>query len=63
MFADVGEKCDVECEDLSCREVGRLEERVCWESGGEVVGDDGVYGAGGLEGVTYDNIGAVGQAD
>lgn len=61
VYADVGEVCDERCEDLSCREVGRLEEGVCWKSGGDEWDGEG-YGEDGLEGVTYENVGG-GQAD
>ncbi|KAF1915177.1 hypothetical protein BDU57DRAFT_595776 [Ampelomyces quisqualis] len=62
VYADVGADCEVKCEDLSCKEVGQLEEGVCWKSGGEVGNDNDRYGTDGLEGVTYDNVGSFGQA-
>lgn len=59
VYADVGADCDVPCEDLSCREVEQLEGDVCWKSDGDT--GEG-YGGGFTTGVTYDNIGGVGQA-
>lgn len=62
VYADVGAACDVKCEDLSCKEVGQLEEGVCWKSGGDTEGVEVGYGGGELEGVMYDNVGSSGQA-